>query len=160
MAKKNRVIRYLIPVLAVLILAAWYGVSRYRGVGGFPLRTEETKNFIAAVKDICGGSVKVQYGFPQRVEITVDAPSLTDAETEELLELTAALMQDEDFAADFTRLHSRRYGKLGGYHVLPELAAPVGPDSVSVQLRTDDAAVTCSYYSGYPFEKWSGPSLS
>ena len=36
MAKKNRVIRYLIPVLvlAVLILAAWYGVSRYRGVGG------------------------------------------------------------------------------------------------------------------------------
>ena len=34
MAKKNRVIRYLIPVLAVLTLAAWYGVSRYRGVGG------------------------------------------------------------------------------------------------------------------------------
>ena len=63
-------------------------------------------------------------------------------------------------SADFPRLHSRRYGKLGGYHVLPELAAPVGPDSVSVQLRTDDAAVTCSYYSGYPFEKWSGPSLS
>lgn len=44
--------------------------------------------------------------------------------------------------------------------MLPELAAPVGPDSVLVQLRTDDAAVTCSYYSGYPFEKWSGPSLS
>ena len=83
MAKKNRVIRYLIPVLAVLILAAWYGVSRYRGVGGLP-----------------------------------PAPQP------------------------------------------PELAAPVGPDSVSVQLRTDDAAVTCSYYSGYPFEKWSGPSLS
>lgn len=63
-------------------------------------------------------------------------------------------------SADFTRFHSRRYGKLGGYHVLPELAAPVGPDSVSVQLRTDDAAVTCSYYSGYPFERWSGPSQS
>lgn len=74
--------------------AVWYGVSRYRGVGGLPLRTEETKNFIAEVKDICGGSVKVQYGFPQRVEITVAAPSLTDAETEELLELTAALMQN------------------------------------------------------------------
>ena len=160
MAKKNRVIRYLIPVLVVLILAVWYGVSRYRGVGGLPLRTEETKNFIAEVKDICGGSVKVQYGFPQRVEITVAAPSLTDAETEELLELTAALMQDEDFAADFTRLHSRRYGKLGGYHVLPELAAPVGPDSVSVQLRTDDAELPHSYYSVYPFEKWSGPSQS
>lgn len=110
MAKKNRAIRYLIPVLVVLILAVWYGVSRYRGVGGLPLRTEETKNFIAEVKDICGGSVKVQYGFPQRVEIT--------------------------------------------------LAAPVGPDSVSVQLRTDDAELPHSYYSGYPFERWSGPSQS
>lgn len=90
--------------------AVWYGVSRYRGVGGLPLRTEETKNFIAVVKDICGGSVKVQYGFPQRVEITV--------------------------------------------------AAPVGPDSVSVQLRTDDAELPHSYYSGYPFERWSGPSQS
>lgn len=158
MAKKNRVIRYLIPVLAVLILAALYGVSRYHGVGGLPLRTEETRDYIAEVKSICGGSAKVRYGFPQRVEITVDAPSLTDAETEELLALTAALMQDESFAADFTRLHGRRYGKLGGYHVLPELAAPVGPDSVAVQLHTDDTA--CSYYSGYPFEGWSGPSLS
>lgn len=64
----------------------------------------------------------------------------------------AALMRNEDFAADFTRLHSRRYGKLGGYHVLPELAAPVGPDSVSVQLRTDDAELPHSYHSGYPFE--------
>lgn len=71
----------------------------------------------------------------------------------------AVLMQNEDFAADFTRLHSRRYGKLGGYHVLPELAAPVGPDSVSVQLRTDDAELPHSYHSGYPFEAWSGPSL-
>lgn len=160
MAKKNRVIRYLIPVLvlAVLILAAWYG--RYHGSGGLPLRTEETGNYIAAVKSICGGSVKVQYGFPQRVEITVAAPSLTDAETEELLTLTAALMQNEDFAADFTRLHSRRYGKLGGYHVLPELAAPVGPDSVAVQLRTDDTELPHSYHSGYPFEAWPGPSLS
>ena len=67
---------------------------------------------------------------------------------------------NEDFAADFTRLHSRRYGKLGGYHVLPELAAPVGPDSVAVQLRTDDTELPHSYHSGYPFEAWSGPSLS
>lgn len=63
-------------------------------------------------------------------------------------------------SADFTRFHSRRYGKLGGYHVLPELAVPVGPDSVSVQLRTDDAELPHSYYSGYPFERWSGPSQS
>ena len=64
----------------------------------------------------------------------------------------AALMRNEDLAADFTRLHSRRYGKLGGYHVLPELAAPVGPDSVT--------ELPHSYHSGYPFEAWSGPSLS
>lgn len=63
-------------------------------------------------------------------------------------------------SADFTRLHSRRYGKLCGYHVLPELAVPVGPDSVSVQLRTDDAELPHSYYSGYPLERWSGPSRS
>ena len=63
-------------------------------------------------------------------------------------------------SADFTRLHSRRYGKLGGYHVLPELAAPVGPDSVSVRLRTDDAELPPSYYSGYHLGRWSGLSQS
>ena len=45
--------------------------------------------------------VKVLYGFPQRLEITVDAPSLTEAETEEPLALTASLLREEDFAADF-----------------------------------------------------------
>ena len=82
--------------------------------------------------------VKVLYGFPQRLEITVDAPSLTDAETEELLALTASLLREEDFAADFSRLYSRRYGRQGDYHVSEVQAAPVGPDSASVQLRTDD----------------------
>ncbi len=28
-----------------------------------------------------------------------------------------------------------------------------------VQLRTDDTALRHSYYSGYPFETWTGPSL-
>ena len=82
--------------------------------------------------------VKVLYGFPQRLEITVDAPSLTDAETEELLALTASLLREEDFAANFTQFHSRRYGRQGDYHVSEVQAAPVGPDSASVQLRTDD----------------------
>ena len=159
MTRKRRVIRYLIPVLAVLVIAAWYGVSRYRGSGGLPLRTEETKHFIAEAGEVCGGRVKVLYGFPQRVEITVDAPSLTDAETEELLALTASLLQDENFAADFTRLYSRRYGGQGDYHVSEVQAAPVGPDSASVQLRTDDTELRHSYYSGYPFETWTGPSL-
>ena len=99
--------------------------------------------------------VKVLYGFPQRLEITVDAPSLTDAETEELLALTASLLREEDFAADF----SRRYGRQGDYHVSEVQAAPVGPDSASVQLRTDDTELRHSYYSGYPFETWTGPSL-
>ena len=42
--------------------------------------------------------VKVLYGFPQRLEIPVEAPSLTKAETEELLALTASLLREEDFA--------------------------------------------------------------
>lgn len=103
--------------------------------------------------------VKVRYGFPQRLEITVNAPSLTDAETEELLALTASLLRDGDFAADFTQFHSRRYGRQGDYHVSEVQAAPVGPDSASVQLRTDGTELRHSYYSGYPFETWTGPSL-
>ena len=130
------------------------------GSADFPCGRRRQRILSRRSRTSAAAASRCKCGLPQRVEITVDAPSLTDAETEELLELTAALMQDEDFAADFTRLHSRRYGKLGGYHVLPELAAPVGPDSVSVQLRTDDAELPHSYYSGYPFERWSGPSRS
>lgn len=103
--------------------------------------------------------VKVRYGFPQRLEITVNAPPLTEAETEEPLALTASLLREEDFAADFSRLYSRRYGRQGDYRVSEVQAAPVGPDSASVQFRADDTELRHSYCSGYPFETWTGPSL-
>ena len=99
-----RIPKWVVFALVIVTLAVLWGMKKYHGLDALPLRTPETKNFITYVKENHGAyRVTVQYGFPQHIEIRVTTKSaLSDKEKETILQRAAELLQDKDFARNYT----------------------------------------------------------
>lgn len=102
--------------------------------------------------------VTVQYGFPQHIEIRVTTKSaLSDKEKETILQRAAELLQDKDFARNYTRAYERRYGKVSeDNEILTTGTKAEGPAFVAVRFYERGDRLSDDYYNQYPFDKWTG----
>lgn len=154
-----RIPKWVIFAIAIVTLAVLWGMKKYHGLDALPLRTPETKNFITYVKKTHGDSrATVQYRFPQHIEIRVTTKSaLSDREKETILQRAAELLQDKDFARNYTRAYERRYGKISeGNEILTTGIKAEGPTLVAVRFYERGDRLSDDYYAQYPFDKWIG----
>lgn len=100
----------------------------------------------------------MQYRFPQHIEIRVTTKSaFSDREKETILQRAAELLQDKDFARNYTRAYERRYGKVSeGNEILTTGTKAEGPTLVAVRFYERGDRLPDDYYAQYPFDKWIG----
>lgn len=154
-----RIPKWVVFALVIITLAVLWGLKKYHGLDALPLRTPETKSFITYVKENHGASrVTVQYGFPQHIEIRVTTKSaLSDREKEAILQQTAEILKDKDFAQNYIRAYGRRYGKVSeDNEILTTGTKADGPAFVAVRFYESGDRLSDDYYDQYPFDKWIG----
>lgn len=154
-----RIPKWVVFALVIVTLAVLWGMKKYHGLDALPLRTPETKNFITYVKENHGAyRVTAQYRFPQHIEIRVTTKSaLSDKEKETILQRAAELLQDKDFARNYTRAYERRYGKVSeDNEILTTGTKAEGPAFVAVRFYERGDRLSDDYYNQYPFDKWTG----
>lgn len=127
-------------VLILGILAAGYAVKSYRGMGTWPLKTQEATACKQALLDSIDGleKVSINYRWPQVLEITCRNKDWTAEQVDAALELVASHVFSDEFQSSYAEKYKARFDDWQDFRFDSNSPADGAPDSVVVHFYNSD----------------------
>ena len=123
-------------VLIFGIFTAGYVVKSYRGMGTWPLKTQEATDCKQALLDSIEGlkKVSIDYRWPQVLEITCHNEQWTDEHINATLEVVVDYVFSENFQSAYAEKYKARFDDWQDFHFDSNSPAGGVPDSVVVHF--------------------------
>jgi len=143
-------------VLALGIFAAGYAVKSYRGMGTWPLKTQEATACKQSLLDSIDGpeKVSVNYRWPQVLELTCRNRNWTVEQVDASPELVAYHVFSDAFQSSYAEKYKARFDDWQDFRF--DSNSPDGgvPDSVVVHFYNGDD-LFCSYSIRTNISQWT-----